>query len=55
MGVPLFDFVANVGKKVFNRGESSAADKLKQHIEANNPGVDGLTVAMDGEIGRAHV
>lgn len=49
MGVPLFDFAANIGKKVFNRGEDKAADKLKKHIEANNPGVSGLEVALDGE------
>jgi nucleoid-associated protein YgaU len=49
MGVPLFDFVANIGKNVFKRGEPNAADKLKQHIEANNPGVSGLEVALDGE------
>lgn len=49
MGVPLFDFAANIGKKVFNRGEDKAADKLKKHIEANNPGVNGLQVSLDGE------
>jgi len=49
MGVPLFDFAANIGKKVFKRGEDKAADKLKQHIEANNPGVTDLAVALEGE------
>ena len=49
MGVPLFDFAANIGKKVFNRGEDKAAEKLKQHIEANNPGVSGLDVALNGD------
>ena len=49
MGVPLFDFAANIGKKVFNRGEDKAAEKLKQHIEANNPGVSGLDVSLAGE------
>lgn len=49
MGVPLFDFAANIGKKVFHRGEDKAADKLKDHIEANNPGVSGLGVTLDGE------
>jgi nucleoid-associated protein YgaU len=48
MGVPLFDFVANIGKKVFNRGEDpvKTAEKLKQHIEKNNPGVTGLQVTV---------
>jgi nucleoid-associated protein YgaU len=51
MGVPLFRFAGNIGKKVFNRGEDSAraAEKLKQHVEKNNPGVQGLQVALDGE------
>ena len=49
MGVPLFDFAANIGKKVFNRGEDKAAEKLKKHIEANNPGINGLDVAIDGD------
>ena len=51
MGVPLFKFAGNIGKKVFNRGEDSAkaAEKLKQHVEKNNPGVQGLQVAVDGE------
>ncbi|MFN5194825.1 MAG: peptidoglycan-binding protein LysM [Cyanobacteriota bacterium] len=48
MGVPLFDFAANIGKKVFNRGEDSAkaAEKLKQHVEKNNPGVKDLQVTV---------
>ncbi len=49
MGVPLFDFAANIGKKVFHRGEDKAADKLKQHIEKNNPGVTELAVAVQDE------
>jgi len=48
MGVPLFDFVAGIGKKVFNRGEDpiKTAEKLKQHIEKNNPGVTDLKVTV---------
>jgi nucleoid-associated protein YgaU len=51
MGVPLFDFAANVGKKIFNRGEDSItiAQKLQKHIDANNPGISGLDVVFDGE------
>jgi nucleoid-associated protein YgaU len=51
MGVPLFKFAGNIGKKVFNRGEDSskAAEKLKQHVEKNNPGVNDLQVAVAGE------
>jgi nucleoid-associated protein YgaU len=48
MGVPLFDFVAGIGKKVFNRGEDpvKTAEKLKQHILKNNPGVTDLKVTV---------
>jgi len=51
MGVPLFDFAANVGKKIFNRGEDSItiAQKLKKHIDDNNPGISDLDVIFDGE------
>ncbi len=52
MGVPLFDFAANIGKKVFHRGEdkAKASEKLKQHIEKNNPGLSDLNVSVDGEV-----
>jgi nucleoid-associated protein YgaU len=48
MGVPLFDFVGAIGKKVFNRGDDPAAvaEKLKKHIEKHNPGVTGLNVTV---------
>ena len=40
----LFDFVKEIGHKLFNRDEE-AAEKIKKHIEATNPGIDGLQVA----------
>lgn len=48
MGIPLFDFAATIGKKVFNKDDDSskASEKLKQHIDKNNPGVDGLAVTV---------
>ena len=46
----LFDFAANIGKKVFGIGDADAADQIKQNIEANNPGVSDLSVALDDEI-----
>ncbi|MCE2836280.1 MAG: peptidoglycan-binding protein LysM [Cyanobium sp. 49614_E6] len=51
MGVPLFDFAANVGKKIFNRGEDSItiAQKLQKHIDAHNPGISDLNVVFDGD------
>jgi hypothetical protein len=39
----LFDFVKEIGHKLFNRDEE-AAEKIKKHIEAMNPGIDGLEV-----------
>jgi nucleoid-associated protein YgaU len=39
----LFDFVKEIGNKLFNRDEE-AAEKIKKYIEANNPGITGLGV-----------
>jgi nucleoid-associated protein YgaU len=39
----LFDFVKEIGHKLFNRDEE-AAEKIKKHIEALNPGITGLEV-----------
>ena len=39
----LFDFVKEIGHKLFNR-DAEAAEKIKQHIEAMNPGITGLEV-----------
>ncbi|MBN2033163.1 MAG: peptidoglycan-binding protein LysM [Deltaproteobacteria bacterium] len=39
----LFDFVKDMGNKLFNR-EEEAVEKIKNHIEANNPGIAGLGV-----------
>ena len=46
----LFDFAADIGKKVFGIGDANAAEQIKQNIEANNPGVSNLAVALDDEI-----
>jgi len=43
----LFDFAANIGKKVFGISDASAADDIKAHIEKNNPGVADLKVGYD--------
>lgn len=46
----LFDFVSNIGKKLFGAGEDPAA-KIKQEIEASNPGVKDLNVVFkDGKV-----
>ncbi|ABK17727.1 peptidoglycan-binding protein LysM [Syntrophobacter fumaroxidans] len=42
----LFDFVKEIGKKLFS-GEAEAADKIKNHIEEANPGIQGLNVSFE--------
>jgi hypothetical protein len=42
----LFDFASNIGKSVFGIGDADAAEKIKQDIEANNPGISNLEVEM---------
>lgn len=42
----LFDFVKTIGKKLFDR-DAEAAEKIKAHIEQDNPGIDGLQVGFD--------
>ena len=37
----LFDFASNVGKKLFGN-EAEAADKITEHVESDNPGVDNI-------------
>ncbi len=45
----LFDFAADIGKKVFGIGDADAAEQVKKDIESLNPGVSNLEVSMDGE------
>jgi len=45
----LFDFVKDVGKKVFGN-EAEASDKIKEEIEKDNPGVKDLQVGYDNGV-----
>ncbi len=46
----LFDFVKNIGRKIFNK-DDEAAEKIKEHIEEENPGVKDLEVQYeDGSV-----
>jgi nucleoid-associated protein YgaU len=46
----LFDFVKDIGQKLFQR-EDDAAEKIKSHIEASNPGINDLGVKFkDGVV-----
>lgn len=42
----LFSFAKNIGNKLFNK-DDEAPEKIKEHIEADNPGVDNLEVAIN--------
>ena len=41
----LFDFASNIGKKLFG-GDDDPAEKIQEHIAADNPGVTGLEVQV---------
>ena len=46
----LFDFVKDIGRKLFSR-DAEAAEKIKAHIEEANPGISGLGVEFkDGVV-----
>jgi LysM repeat protein len=42
----LFGFAKDIGRKLFNK-DADAAEKIKEHILANNPGVRNLEVEYD--------
>ncbi len=46
----LFDFAANIGKKVFGIGDADASEKIVEHIQENNPGISNLTVSLEDEV-----
>jgi nucleoid-associated protein YgaU len=47
----LFGFARDIGRRLFNRDED-AAEKIKEMIEANNPGVKNLDISYeDGLVG----
>jgi nucleoid-associated protein YgaU len=41
----LFDFVTNIGKKIFPN-EAEASDKIKDYFESDNPGVNDFQVTV---------
>jgi len=47
----LFDFAKNIGNKIFGSDDDNevASDKLKKHIEEDNPGINDLQIdVVDG-------
>lgn len=47
----LFDFASDLGKKLFG-SEEEAGDKLKEHVESDNPGVKDLQVQVEGGVAK---
>ena len=45
----LFDFIKDIGNKLFNRDEE-AAEKIKAHIEESNPGIQDLVVDFNNGV-----
>jgi nucleoid-associated protein YgaU len=45
----LFDFVKDIGKKAFGK-EAEASDKIKEAIEQDNPGIEGLNVSYENGV-----
>ncbi len=43
----LFDFARKLGKKLFSSGDERAAEKIREHIEEDNPGIKDLEVDYD--------
>lgn len=48
----LFDFAKGIGKKLFGTGEADAAEKIKEHIDADNPGVSNLDVTFEDGVAK---
>ena len=43
----LLDFASDIGKKLFGDDDEDAGDKIQQHIEQDNPGIEGLKVEVE--------
>jgi nucleoid-associated protein YgaU len=43
----LFDFAADLGNKLFGDDEKEGAEKIRAHIEEDNPGVEDLEVSLE--------
>ena len=47
----LLDFAAEIGKKLFG-DDDDAGDKIREHIEEDNPGVEGLSVSVEDGVAK---
>ncbi|MGV6987649.1 peptidoglycan-binding protein LysM [Testudinibacter sp. P80/BLE/0925] len=47
----LFDFVGNIGKKIFGK-EEEASSAVTQHINEDNPGVENVAVTVENGVAK---
>ncbi|MDG2953819.1 peptidoglycan-binding protein LysM [Bisgaard Taxon 10/6] len=47
----LFDFVGNIGKKIFNK-EEDASQAVTNHIAEDNPGIDNVAVTVENGVAK---
>jgi nucleoid-associated protein YgaU len=47
----LFDFVGNIGKKIFGK-EEEASSAVTQHISEDNPGVENVAVTVENGVAK---
>jgi nucleoid-associated protein YgaU len=45
----LLDFAKDMGRRLFSN-DNEAEERIKSHIEDDNPGIDGLNVKFDGGV-----
>lgn len=45
----LFDFVKDIGNKIFG-SEDEASEKIKAHIESENPGISNLEITVENGV-----
>ena len=48
----LLDFAADIGKKLFGDDDDDAGDKIREHIEEDNPGVENLKIDVDNGVAK---
>jgi osmotically-inducible protein OsmY len=49
MKMGLFDFVKDIGNKIFG-SEEEAPEKIKAHIESENPGISNLEINVENGV-----
>ena len=43
----LFDFASDLGNKLFGTDDKEGAEKIREHLEGDNPGVENLEVSLE--------